>query len=537
MQQKQVGSLANFWFTLRPLLLIGLFIFLSIYTNEVVIDYRMREFNRAMETLSQKYNASHTLSMLARFDLIRHRKDLPDEDEAALELKMRALSATAWVDTASASQHALGDRVVGAVIGAVNFLLGKHQTLRPVSVRTRKDLEVGFVYEQARKYDQAIRVYTRVLDGGGTGPDLQATLLLHRGFCLSLLSEYDLASGDFRRVETVAPGSEESETAKRFLATIQNLQQQLELAKKTRQSPLAYGRQLLQLADYTGALEQLGKALSQPELSSADRLEGRYLYARAQEEVGFDSSATAIYQELLKDHPESPFARKASRRLYLLGRVYENDKQLEQEALKKIKQYQDVKFLDRLQNFTRVQLPENPLSAAKWHGLQSMPEKELSLPSDKLEKVNDSTLTQTAAPPTAPKPREEAVALRADKIAEAEKAELRAQRAHARRIQEDPLRREAILQVLSENQGELEFLYQKWLRKGAVFEGDLTVRIYIEPSGAVGNAEVVAEKSTITVAPFIADILQNLRRWKFEPDPGAHGDLPVTFPLHFVSKQ
>jgi TonB family protein len=75
------------------------------------------------------------------------------------------------------------------------------------------------------------------------------------------------------------------------------------------------------------------------------------------------------------------------------------------------------------------------------------------------------------------------------------------------------------------------------MRKGIVFEGNLTIRILIAPSGAVKDARIVSEKSTIDNAAFNTEILQNVRKWRFREDPNANGDVPVSFPMRFVNKE
>jgi TonB family protein len=124
----------------------------------------------------------------------------------------------------------------------------------------------------------------------------------------------------------------------------------------------------------------------------------------------------------------------------------------------------------------------------------------------------------------------------AEKVAATLKGDVQAVRKIARKIMSDPMRKEAIFATLKDNQGELEFIYQKWLRKGAPFEGDLTIRILIGPSGAVRDAKIVMEKSTVDNPPFGTEILQTVKKWRFREDPGANGDVPVSFPVRFVNK-
>src|SRR3954462_14504983 len=89
---REFSTLSDLWFSLRPVILIIALIGFSLYTNEAIIQYRMDEYNKTMETLSQSYNSSHALNMLARFDLIKKRQNMPEEDETALELKLQTLA-------------------------------------------------------------------------------------------------------------------------------------------------------------------------------------------------------------------------------------------------------------------------------------------------------------------------------------------------------------------------------------------------------------------------------------------------------------
>jgi TonB family protein len=130
----------------------------------------------------------------------------------------------------------------------------------------------------------------------------------------------------------------------------------------------------------------------------------------------------------------------------------------------------------------------------------------------------------------------EVVKAEAEKLAATLKKDLRARTANAKIIA-DPLRQEAIFGTIENNQGELEFLYQKFLRKGTVFEGNLTIRILIAPDGSVRDARIVSEKSTIDNSAFNSEILQNVKKWRFREDPNASGDVPVSFPMRFVNRQ
>ena len=349
--KRQYGALSEMWFSSRPVILILGLILFSLYTNDAIIDYRMDEYNRSMEALSRNYNSGHALNMLARFELIKQRQNLAEEaDETALELKLQSLASGKLIES-KVREKSTQTKAIEMVIHGVGFILGKERARVDVPVGMAQELEVAYFYERSRKYDKAIGVYTLGLEGKNVSPDVGATLLLHRGFCASLLGDYAKAMEDFKRAAALVPESEEARVATRLSEITFGLQEQVRLAKESKnQSPFQSGRQLFLLANYADAARSLQKVIADAKADPAQQMESRYLYARAQEELGQDSDAVLTYRSLIQSDPEGAFAKKANRRLYVLGKFYSNDEDLAKSALKKIEQYQDFKFINSLKS-------------------------------------------------------------------------------------------------------------------------------------------------------------------------------------------
>ena len=523
--------LGNLWFSYRPVLLIVVLVLFSLYTNEAIIHYRMDEYNRAMETLSQTSNSSHALNMLARFELIKQRQNMPDEDETALELRLQSLAAGKLI-VGEERDSSLKYRVIGAAIRGLGYILGKKRPKAEVSKVVLRELEVAYFYERSRKYDKAIEIYTLGLAHPGLSPGVAATLLLHRGFCASLIGDYRAAREDFDRAAALVPDTEEAHVAIKLKEITLGLEEQVRLAKESKQTPFRAGRQLFLLANYAEAAKRLAEVINNARADSAERLVSRYLYARSQEEMGLDSDAVVTYRTVIQQAPNSDEARKSNRRLYVLGKYYSNDADLAKSALRKIEQFQDFKFINSLKS---LEVPKavhaRRQAAASIEAVGAVGVETGSVKLDKLDHVDEAAL-RGEGERAKPVP----VIAEAEKVAAALKKDVRARSANAKIIA-DPLRQEAIFGSIENNQGELEFLYQKFLRKGTVFEGNLTIRILITPEGAVRDARIVSEKSTIDHSAFNSEILQNVKKWRFREDPNANGDVPVTFPVRFVNKQ
>lgn len=528
MSDSQYSRLSELWFSVRPILLIGILVLFSLYSNEAIIQYRMDEYNRAMETLSQTYNSSHALNMLARFELINQRRNQPEADDAAMEMRMQSLASGKLLVGDTAKREGLQSKIIGAAIHAVGFILGKQRAAAAVPQMVQRDLEAAYFFERSRKYDKAIAIYSESLKDAGLSNEVSATLLLHRGFCEGLTGDYKKAKDDYERAGSLVPGSEEAHVASKLRDLTQGLEDQVRLAQSSQSTPAQAGRQLFLLANYAEAAKSLAKAISSPSTDSATRMQSRYLYGRSQEELGQDSDAVLTYRQLMQSAPNSEEAKKANRRLYVLGKFYSNDEELAKTALKKIEQYQDFKFINSLKSLEVPTAAPKPVPAAE------VPSNPAPAGLEKLEKLDVGDLEGKKA--DSARAKKAAEKAEAEKLSATFKQDVKVRRSAAR-IQTDPLRQEAIFSTLESNQGELEFLYQKFMRKGTVFEGDLVVRILIDPAGAVKDARIVSEKSTIDNAAFSAEILKTVKKWRFREDPNAGGDIPVSFPMKFVNKQ
>lgn len=527
--QRDFGALSNLWFSARPILLIGALILFSLYANDAIIDYRMEEYNKSMEALSQSYNSGHALNMLARFELIKQRQNIAEEaDETALEMKLQSLASQKLIER-KAVEKTLQTKAIEMVIRGMGAVLGKKRVVTEVPSGLAQELEVAYFYERSRKYDKAIQVYSRGLEGKDVAPEVSATLHLHRGFCASLLGDYSKAIADFKAAAALMPESEEARVAIKLSEITVGLQEEVRLAREAKdQTPYQSGRRLFLLANYAEAARSLQKVIADAQADEAQKMESRYLYARAQEELGQDSDAVLTYRSLIQHDPNGAYAKKANRRLYVLGKFYSNDEDLAKTALKKIEQYQDFKFINSLKSLEVAKTPR--LAAAAREADEAAAGTENAVDRvGKLDAVKEGDLKAAEAAKAAG-------AAEAEKVAATLMKDVRAVRRAAPKIKADPMRKEAIFTTLQDNQGELEFLYQKWLRKGPVFEGNLTVRILIEPSGRVRDAKVVMEKSSVDNPAFSTEILQTVKKWRFREDPGATADVPVSFPVRFVNK-
>lgn len=88
---------------------------------------------------------------------------------------------------------------------------------------------------------------------------------------------------------------------------------------------------------------------------------------------------------------------------------------------------------------------------------------------------------------------------------------------------------ESVNQVVARIQGQLQYTYEKFLKRNVEFRGKVTVEITISAEGAVSHARI--RESTTNMAEFDDMILKAFKRLKFPQIP--KGDATFVFPLVF----
>jgi TonB family protein len=89
---------------------------------------------------------------------------------------------------------------------------------------------------------------------------------------------------------------------------------------------------------------------------------------------------------------------------------------------------------------------------------------------------------------------------------------------------------ESLRQVLTQNMGRLQYIFNKYLKTAPSMGGKLEVEVTIHPDGTVKNAVVL--DSDFTNGDFEREILSAMRRWRYEPI--ASGEVKVVYPILFV---
>jgi len=125
MSKKPKFDPAEFFYTVNPILLIIMFVLFSLYVNNVIIKYRLKELDHALLLISDRENSGHAMNMLARFHLIKSRLDKKEIDsDLNEEVKLHILSGKDIFHSDKLELNVV-DNAVLKLVSVVRFLLGK----------------------------------------------------------------------------------------------------------------------------------------------------------------------------------------------------------------------------------------------------------------------------------------------------------------------------------------------------------------------------------------------------------------------------
>ena len=89
---------------------------------------------------------------------------------------------------------------------------------------------------------------------------------------------------------------------------------------------------------------------------------------------------------------------------------------------------------------------------------------------------------------------------------------------------------ESLRQVLAQNMGRLQYIYNKFLKNDPAMGGKLEVEVSINADGTVKNAVIL--NSDFSNADFEREVLSAMRRWRYGSITS--GEMKVVYPLLFV---
>lgn len=336
-------------------LLILLLLLFSVLFNKSIIDIRLGEIDYHLNRVALEDQASRTFSIISRYELIKnriefgesHHEDYDSEGRIQVLLATDSIPQLRAVSTEMSWWHP-----VRLTLAGMRFLLGKEQVGTQEVEKAVEELERAYLLERQRQYVEALALYDSILTKPSLSPKIEASLLMHKAFCLSLLSNYDESAEMYERVVTKYAYLPEGALSARLLEFIQSLQEEKSSVKEVSKDKHELGKKLYTYMDYRGAIKELNTYLESA--SPVQKKSAHFYKGRAHEELGEYISAVDEYQTVLTIDRNSAWAQKANRRLVMLGNFYEQKSTTITEARKELVRQGDTLFVQKVEALSKI---------------------------------------------------------------------------------------------------------------------------------------------------------------------------------------
>ncbi len=522
---------------IRVFIMLFFFIFTFLF-NLGLIDIRYEEINYLLGKAAFNRDASHALGIVTKYELIKRRIEFGEENSENYELEARVQALISGdqflIDEAKQRTKNIYLFPVKLVLHGIRFTLGKEFINPKQENKIFKVLEIGYFWERNRKYRDAIDVYNEVLSMPKIELNLYAAVLMHKAFCLSMLSEYIKAKEVYENIINRYPDTEAGVLSWKLLGFLKSIEEKRTKVKKTSLSEFEKAKHYYLLMDYRNSIKYFSIFLQNNEKSKY-LVDARYFKGRSHEELGESEEAVNEYRYTIKIDKKRKWAREANRRMLMIGEFYDYKKKVTDEAKKQLAAYKDDAFINKLGKY-RNMISENTIQ-------KELMKKELLMKSKNgnnknlmelidnignLDLVGENNLTKgrrkqkKASPQKLPNQDEHAL------------AQLREQR-RKKLLAANPYRKPNYLKgKIDGNINQLQYIYNKKLQSGIKLSGKMIIEMKIKPNGTVPNPIVLS--TNMGDKDFERKILMRIKTWKFNSIPDSLGDLKIRYPFEFYEE-
>jgi TonB family protein len=253
--------------------------------------------------------------------------------------------------------------------------------------------------------------------------------------------------------------------------------------------------------------------------------------------LGENEEATREYHAVIRNDSSRRWAKQANRRMIMLGEFYETRKKVAQEARKRLDEYQDQLFGEKVEELAGLVSESSLREELMAKGVSTKPRRRSKETDEILSFIDSIGAIDLTGEKDRQRRLEEMEAIRREMMkrgGEVSRAKLR-EIARQKRLASNPYRRpSAIKGVIDQNSGEVKYLYNRELRGGKKISGKMTVRIRIDPGGRVEETSVI--QSSLGDQDFERKVCERIGKWRFRPVPDSLGALTVNYPFEFYKE-
>lgn len=332
----------------RKILLIS-FVFILVFffvSSRSIVNVKIQEL-RFQLTKEQLLNFELSSKVLKE----KIRQMRLDKDDYSKEIKMNILESNVMNAQLGSSntELSLAEKFGLAIVNFVRIVSGKSRLTLEEDQKDMMKIQFTFYLERTRKFGTAVKKYDELETSiSNKDSNEMGFVMLHNGFATAMTGDINLAISKLRKTEDKFSGTHFADNARILIAVL------LEGNKKNLDIESAFSNS----TDKANAYYELGQY--KETLKELDKIENRtadqnYLHARSLEEVGQTSKAISEYLTLVENKTiTQEVAKKANRRLLMIGSIYEKNKDLTDYSKSKAEKLGDKEIVEKVEEGSKL---------------------------------------------------------------------------------------------------------------------------------------------------------------------------------------
>lgn len=208
------------------------------------------------------------------------------------------------------------------LLNGLRYILGLPPIELELETISSQYLTVGYYLERNKSYTSALKLYEGALKKVSPQDHRYPILVLHQGFCHSIIGNYEQAKESYQKVIDDYSEKKIAETAQILLSYIVEFEEEVNRIKSIEADSLEKSEKLFKLIAYEEALKTLDNVTPTDE-KEAEKL--KFYKGRSNEELGNTTKSVEIYQDIIDTNPESEYSKLSNRRILSISSTSSNN--------------------------------------------------------------------------------------------------------------------------------------------------------------------------------------------------------------------
>jgi tetratricopeptide (TPR) repeat protein len=383
---------------------------LMVFLNDVNLHIRIKELRLYMQKSTGEDNNIDHIGLVMKYRLQKkiYENQLYQDEADIIEARVNSiLSKTTTDRNVSIERYQYLSIPSLFIINLFRRITNKEPIQNVWDDAANVYLAIAYYYERNNCFARALDIYTWALKEETYNTNTIASIILHEGYCHSIMGNYRIARNKYLYVIKNYGDKPVAITALILLRYLEGFRSELDRVLKYDKDSLEKSEKLCKLIAYRDALKVITKIENKS--NPADRPRIMYIKGMCFEGLSEKEKAIDTYQNIINENIRSPYARLANRRIYIAGYLATNGEKLKNLAVGNNQMIRDPVFDKMVDQETRLRLPEGQENAAIFQ--KELAKEESRYPVLNIEKLKFLTMVERAAPIIGDQSKKEAPAI------------------------------------------------------------------------------------------------------------------------------